>query len=93
MAKLMKKQCLGCLYFHKYYQKGFYKFEKLGYGLCDKTREALQDKYGTCEKWHSTRLRKAQQIAIAPAILENAANAINELKQIIFEAREEEGVE
>ena len=91
MPKITEKRCFSCLYFREYYIKGVCRFEKLGYGICDKTQEALQDKRGACEKWKTSSRRKEKQIAIAPAILENALNSISELRQILCEAREEEG--
>ena len=93
MPKITEKRCFSCLYFREYYTKGICRFEHIGYGICEKTREALQDKHGSCEKWRTSSRRREKQIAIAPAILENAAGAINELRQILYEAREEEGVD
>ena len=93
MPKITEKRCYCCIYYHAYYTKGISRFEKLGYGVCDKTQEALQDKHGSCEKWRTSCRRKKERIAIAPAILENAVNSINELKQIWLEARAEEGAE
>ena len=92
MPKVTEKRCYCCLYYHAYYTKGIGRFEKLGYGFCDKTHEALQDKHATCGKWRTSCRRKKEQIAIASAVLENAANSINELKQILYEARAEEGI-
>ena len=93
MPKITEKRCCGCLFFHEYYVKGIGRFERLGYGLCEKTREALQDKRGTCAKWRTNLRRRGEQVAIVPALLENAANSVLELKQILYEAREEDGTE
>ena len=93
MPKITEKRCYCCLYYHAYYTKGISCFEKLGYGFCDKTQEAFQDKHGSCEKWRTGCRRKKEQSAIAPAILENAVSSINELKQILCEARAEEGAD
>lgn len=90
MPKITEKRCCSCFYYHAYYTKGTCSFEKLGYGICYKTQEALQDKYGTCAKWRTGRRSKNGRIAIAPAILENAANAIIELRQILYEAKAED---
>ena len=89
MPKITEKRCSNCFYYHAYYTKGVCRFEKLDYGICDKTREALQDRHGTCGKWRTGRRQREEQIAIAPAVLKNAANAINELRQILYEAKEE----
>ena len=91
MPKITEKRCYCCFYYHAYYVKGISSFEKVSYGICDKTQEALQDKHGSCEKWRTSCQRRKKQIAIAPAILENAVSSINELKQILYEAKEADG--
>ena len=81
------KACWNCWYFKAYYTKGWCHFDKEPNGYCLKQKK-ITDKHEVCEVWHSNQNCRKLRKKIAIRKLEELADDIAEIRQILFEDKE-----
>ena len=82
------KVCWNCGHYKAYYVKGFCHFDKLNYGLCRKSEDTV-DKHSQCEFWKNNYSARKLRESIAKNKLNVIFEAIIEIKQILFEEKED----
>lgn len=82
------KACWNCGYYKAYYTKGWCHFNKLDYGLCHNSQETV-DKHNQCKFWKNNHSIRALREDVVKNKLNEISDAIVEIRQIVFEEREE----
>ena len=82
------KACWNCGYYKAYYTKGLCHFDKLDCGLCRKMKETV-DKHSQCEFWRNNHSIRGLREAVAKKKLNEVLDNIIEIRQILFEEKEE----
>ncbi len=80
--------CWNCGNYKAYYKEGLCHFERLDYGLCTKTKETV-DKHNQCEFWRNNYSKRMWREEIAKKRLSEILDGIVEIRQILFEEKEE----
>lgn len=82
------KACWNCGSYSAYYTKGLCHFDKLDHGLCRKQKKTV-DKHEQCELWRPNYKIRDWRENVAKKKLNEISDAIVEIKQILFEEKEE----
>ena len=83
-----RRFCWNCLRYKAFYTKGFCHFNKEENGYCIIHKKIL-DKNEQCEDWIRNKSRQEKRKVVAMRKLNEILNMIVEIKQILFEAKEE----
>ena len=82
------KACWNCGNYKAYYMKGLCHFDRLAFGLCRKKQETVE-KHGECEFWRSNHALRSFREEIAKKKLDGLLDELIEIRQILFEEKEE----
>lgn len=82
------KACWNCGYYKAYYTKGLCHFDKLNDGVCRK-QEKTVNKHEQCEFWKTNYKLRSWQEVIAKKKLIEIMDILTEIRQILFEEKEE----
>lgn len=82
------KACWNCGNYKSYYTKGMCHFDKLDCGLCRKKKESVE-KHGQCEFWRNNYAMRSLREKVAKKKLSEILDALIEIRQILFEEKEE----
>ncbi|MBQ7948942.1 MAG: hypothetical protein IJ284_04180 [Clostridia bacterium] len=86
------KACWNCGNYKAYYTKGLCHFDKLDCGLCRKKKEAVE-KHGQCEFWRNNYTIRTFREKVAKIKLNEILDALIEIRQILFEGKEENQID
>jgi len=86
------KACWNCGNYQAYYTKGFCNFDKLDCGYCKAKKENVK-KTEQCEKWKTNYRYRGMRKTVAMRALDEVLTQITELRQILFEEKEEDDSE
>ena len=82
------KACWNCCFYKAYYVQDICHFNKQGIGLCTKNNKTV-DKHEQCDYWHNAVIRRAVKRMVTGAKIEEMANTLKEIKQILSEDERE----
>ena len=82
------KACWNCARYRAYYTKGLCNFDKLNYGLCRHKNETV-DKHCVCEFWRNNIAFRGWRETVAKKKLNGIFDQLIEIRQILFEEKEE----
>ncbi|MBE7078862.1 MAG: hypothetical protein E7380_03255 [Clostridiales bacterium] len=85
------KACWNCGNYKAYYTKGLCHFDRLDYGLCRAKKETV-DKHGECVFWRNNYGMREFREEIAKKKLNDILEGIVEIRQILFEEKEEKQI-
>lgn len=83
------KECWNCFYYRAFYIKGLCRFDKLDNGICKKHGKQV-DNHDTCAGWGAIVKLCQTQKDISVKKLNTVMESIEEIRQILHEAVEEE---
>ncbi len=84
------KECWNCGWYRAYYTKGFCQFDKQKVGYCRKHDITIDDKHETCDYWGSNYSLRRLRKKVALRKLNLILDSIVQIKQILFEDKQEE---
>lgn len=82
------KACWNCLRYKAYYTKGLCHFDKEKFGFCTK-HERMVDKQEGCPFWSLNNPRRETRKKVAMRKLSEILTQLVEIRQILFESKEE----
>ena len=82
------KACWNCGNYKAYYTKGLCHFNKLDCGICSKSKGQV-GKHGQCEFWRNNYSMRTWREDIAKKKLNEILNMLVEIREILFEEKEE----
>ena len=85
--KEINKKCWSCAWFHNYYVKGIYKFDRKELGECA-MHDTIVSQYDTCEQWKNAVSLKKLNKDFAINYLNEIYNRLTVIEEIIKEANE-----
>lgn len=86
------KECWNCGNYKAYYTKGLCHFDKLDCGLCQKKKETVE-KHGQCIFWRNNYRIRTFREKVAKIKLSEILDALIEIRQILFEEKEENQID
>lgn len=86
-----QRHCWDCRYYNAYYTKGNNQFDKVKQGYCKK-RDTTTANHESCETWTYHAYPRKVYKSHALMTLENIANSLTGVAQILREAEEEKNL-
>ncbi len=90
----MRKECMNCCYYEKYYTKSTYYFEKQRNGLCQVEKQS-KNNHDACERWKCKNVKNMRSLRreLCAKVINEMASDLSEIRQILKEEREDECAE